>query len=85
MRQRYRPNSDLASSAATDVRHTTRRAGGAEHLRAALVSAGPDARYGARLRGLVPVQRLNARENALGSEKPTRYAVSFTDAFRAFR
>jgi GntR family transcriptional regulator/MocR family aminotransferase len=48
-------------------------------------SAGPDARYGARLRGLVPVQRLNARENALGSEKPTRYAVSFTDAFCAFR
>ena len=31
--------------------------------------------------GLLPVHRLNARENAAGSEKPTRYAVSFTDTF----
>jgi hypothetical protein len=33
-----------------------------------------------KVRGELPVQRLKARENAAGSENPTRYAVSFTDA-----
>lgn len=37
------------------------------------------------LRGLLPVQRLNARENAAGSEKPKRYAVSFTLTLRPLR
>ena len=35
--------------------------------------------------GLDPVQRLNARENAAGSENPTRYAVSFTETFFPLR
>ena len=35
--------------------------------------------------GGFPVQRLNARENAEGSEKPNRYAVSFTLTLRLAR
>jgi len=31
--------------------------------------------------GRPPVQRMNAHEKALGSEKPTRYAAWFTDTF----
>ncbi len=33
------------------------------------------------VRGLDPVQRLKARENAAGSENPNKYAVSFTETF----
>jgi hypothetical protein len=37
------------------------------------------------LPGLCPVHRLNARENAAASEKPTKYAVSFTETFFVLR
>ena len=33
------------------------------------------------VRGLDPVHRLKARENAAGSENPTRYAVSLIETF----
>jgi hypothetical protein len=37
------------------------------------------------VRGLDPVQRLNARENAAGSENPNRYAVWLTETFFPFK
>ncbi len=37
------------------------------------------------MRGLDPVHRLKARENAAGWENPNRYAVWFTGTFFPFK
>jgi hypothetical protein len=42
-------------------------------------------RYDAYVRGLAPVHRLNARENAVASENPSSRAVRFTESFSPFR